>query len=516
MSHLKLPIGIQSFTEIRTGGYVYIDKTPLIHSLVQSGKYYFLSRPRRFGKSLLIDTFDAAFSQKPDLFSGLFLDSPDSKWDWNKRNPVLRIDWSLSSPRTPAELKTQIHELISAWARTWNFEPFETSFGGRFSSLIRDIHTKTGEQIVILVDEYDKPILDTLEDPVRAADMRDILRDFYGVIKPLDSHIRFVFITGVSKFIKTGIFSGLNNLRDITLDFRYSTICGYTEEDIRTSFAFWYEQYDPDLNRDWYIGYSWTGKSVYNPFDILLFFDSGIFRPYWFETGTPSFLLKNWLNEPRLPAEYDGMISGDEILLSFNPEKITVETLLFQTGYLTIRSWSSDGIRGFRCTLGYPNKEVRTSLNLLFSEALSGYSLSDNRDILFSILELGDEEGLHAHLQSFFASIPHDWYRRNPLARFEGYWASLMYSYLASLGFEVIPEDTTNKGWIDLTVKTPSYIWIFEFKVKGIGQKGKKDPLDQIDERGYAEKYLSDPRQKIMVGILFGLETRNIESWTVG
>ncbi len=208
------------------------------------------------------------------------------------------------------------------------------------------------------------------------------------------------------------------------------------------------------------------------------------------------------------------MISGDEILLSFNPEKIRVETLLFQTGYLTIRSWSSDGIRGFRCTLGYPNKEVRISLNLLFSEALSGYSLSDNRNILFSILDTGDEEGLHVHLQSFFASIPHDWFRKNPLAKFEEYWESLMYSYIASLGYEVIWEDTTNKGRIDLTVKTPSYIWILEFKVKGFVQHGRKLPLDQIDERGYAEKYLSDPRQKIKVGIVFDPETRNIESWT--
>jgi len=208
--------------------------------------------------------------------------------------------------------------------------------------------------------------------------MRDILRDFYGVIKPLDPHLRFVLLTGVSKFVKTGIFSGPNNLKDITLDSRYSSICEYTEEDIMTVFSSWYETCDPALVREWYNGYSWTGEPVYNPFDILLYFDTGIFRPYWFESGTPSFLLKVWQNEPRLPAEYDGMVSGDELLLSFDPDRIRVDTLLFQTGYLTIRSWSSDGIRGFRCTLGYPNKEIRTSLNLLFSEALSGYSLSDN------------------------------------------------------------------------------------------------------------------------------------------
>jgi hypothetical protein len=247
-----------------------------------------------------------------------------------------------------------------------------------------------------------------------AAEMRNILRDFYGLLKPLDSHIRFVFLTGVSKFVKTGIFTGLNNLQDITLDPRYSTICGYTEEDIRTVFGSWFDRYDAELIREWYNGYSWTGESVYNPFDILLFFDSGIFRPYWFETGTPSFLMKYWLNNPRIPADYDGKISGDEIILSCDPDNIRADTLLFQTGYLTIRSWSSDGIRGFQCTLGYPNKEVRTSLNLLFSEALFGDSLSDSRKILYSLLDDGDTEGLHTYLQSFFASIPHDWYRKPP------------------------------------------------------------------------------------------------------
>lgn len=514
MAGMKLPIGIQSFVEMRTGGYAYVDKTPLIHSLTQSGKYYFLSRPRRFGKSLLIDTCDCAFSGRQDLFSGLYLDSQEAEWDWKKRNPVLRIDWSLSSPRRPEELRIQIDEILSAWARQWDFEPFETSIGGRFSALVREIHKKAGEQVVILVDEYDKPILDTLEDSACAAEMRDILRDFYGVIKPLDPHLRFVLLTGVSKFVKTGIFSGLNNLKDITLDSRYSSICGYTEEDIRTVFSPWYQRSDPSLVREWYNGYSWTGESVYNPFDILLYFDSGIFRPYWFETGTPSFLITLWKNEPRLPAEYDGMVSGDELLLSCNPENIHVDTLLFQAGYLTIRSWSSDGIRGFRCTLGYPNKEVRTSLNLLFSEALTGYSLSDNRNKLFTLLGSGDEKGLYTHLQSFFASIPHDWHRKNPLAAFEGYWASLIYSYIASLGYEVTPEDTTNKGRIDLTVKTPSYIWIFEFKMKNRDTKGVKGPLDQIHGTGYAEKFRSDPRKRILVGIVFDPETRNIDSWT--
>ena len=514
MSDQKLPIGIQSFVEIRTGGYVYVDKTSFISSLARSGKYYFLSRPRRFGKSLLIDTFHCAFSGERGLFSGLYLDTPDAAWEWKRKNPVLKIDWSLSSPRTGDELKTRIHEILSAWAREWDFEPFETTIGGRFSAIIREIHEKTGEQVVILVDEYDKPILDVLDDPSRAAEMRDVLRDFYAVIKPLDSHIRFVFLTGVSKFVKTGIFSGLNNLKDITLDRRYSSLCGYTEENIRDDFSAWFAVSDSKLVREWYNGYSWTGESVYNPFDILLYFDSNLFKPYWFETGTPSFFLKLWQSQPRIPAEYEGLIAGDDLLGSFDPDQIRLETLLFQAGYLTIKSWTSNPEEGTWYTLGFPNREVKESfhksiLNLLRKDA-TPLSFPDIRNLLGS----GNVDGFHRQLKSFLASIPHDWFRKNPLAQFEGYWASLVYSYLASLGYEIIPEDTTNKGRIDLTVKTALYTWIFEFKVKGIDKTGDLSPLKQIQNRGYSEKYRSDKRQLIEIGIVFDPETRNIDEYS--
>ena len=199
-------------------------------------------------------------------------------------------------------------------------------------------------------------------------------------------------------------------------------------------------------------------------FDILLFLDQGIFRPYWFETGTPSFLIKIWKIDPRLPADYDGLITGEEILGSFDPEHIRMETLLFQSGYLTIKEWSADLVRGLRCVLGFPNIEVRTSLNTLFSEALSGRNAPEKRDRLYALLDAGDISGLHTLFHAFFASIPHDWYRKNQISRFEGYYASVIYTYFASLGYEVIPEDTTNHGQIDLTIKTNKAIWLFEFK----------------------------------------------------
>lgn len=515
MSVPKLPVGIQSFVEIITGGYAYVDKTGFISSLASLGKYYFLSRPRRFGKSLLIDTIDCAFSGRRELFSGLFLDTPESGWDWERRNPVLRIDWSITPVKTGGELTTRIHEILDTWALDFDIRPTQSSIGGKFDTIVREIQKQTGEQVVILIDEYDKPILDSIHYPEVAAEMRDILRDFYGVLKSLDPCLRFVMLTGVSKFVKTGIFSGLNNLDDITIDIRYSAICGYTQSDLETTFKEYLSQYDPIQVKEWYNGYSWTGEPVYNPFDILLLFSKGLFRPYWFETGTPTFLLKLWQKAPRVPAEYDGLVAGDEILGSFDPERIRMETLLFQAGYLTIKSWTSDPVRGFRSVLGYPNLEVRTSLNLLFSETLCKTDIFENQDHFYEILEDGDAEKLYGLIHGLFASIPHDWYRKNQLSGFEGYYASIIYTRFASLGYEVIPEDTTNKGQIDLTVKTPSTIWIFEFKVSERDGKGSISPLRQIQRKGYAEKYKADGRKIISIGILFNPKTRNIEQWDV-
>lgn len=515
MTLRKLPIGIQSFQEMRTGGYAYVDKTPFIASLVREGKYYFLSRPRRFGKSLFIDTLDCAFSGRRDLFSGLFLNLAKSGWDFSHRYPVLRIDFAGGTLRSGSDLQSRLHRILDYWETSYSIEHTHGSPGDRLLSLIPRISEKTGSQVVILVDEYDKPILDNLLNPDVSTDMRELLKDFYGAIKPLDVHVKFVLLTGVSKFSKTGIFSGLNNLKDITLDSRYSAICGYTEKDLEEVFGEWLIRFQIQEVKEWYNGYSWTGQPVYNPFDILLLFDQGIYKAHWFETGTPTFLMNLWKKKPRLPAEYDGLIAGEELLGSFDIDTIRLETLLFQTGYLTIRSWVSNADEGTWYTLGFPNREVREAFNkqilLLF----------DSRDhvplpVIRTTLESGDTEKLRTIIYSFFASIPHDWYRKNEITKYEEFYATVLYACFASLGYEIIPEDTSSKGRIDLTVKTKTGIWLFEFKIKGHDAPDGKTPLAQIRERKYADKYRSDTRKIYEIGIFFDPDTKNIETWEVG
>jgi len=516
MTPLNLPIGIQSFKEIRSDEYMYVDKTQYLSHLVNSGKYYFLSRPRRFGKSLFIDTLDCAFSGRKDLFTGLYLTSPESDWDFEKTCPVLRLDFAGGTLRAPEDLTGRLERVLTQWEEKYGTTKTQGSPGERLLYLIPQIAAKTRAQIVILIDEYDKPILDNLHDLSLAATMRDLLKDFYGAIKPLDSHLRFVFITGVSKFAKTGIFSGLNNLNDITIDTRYSAICGYTHQDLLRVFGDRLAGYNIDDIATWYNGYSWIGESVYNPFDILLFLDQGIFRPYWFETGTPSFLIKLWKEDPRFPADYDGLVTGEEILGSFDPECIRMETLLFQSGYLTIKDWSSDPIRGLVGVLGFPNTEVRTSLNALFSEALIGRNFSSHRNRLYELLEANNTSGLQNFINALFASIPHDWYRKNQISEFEGYYASVLYSMFASLGYEIIAEDTTNYGRIELTVKTKRAVWLFEFKVLSTPKRGKTAPLAQMHEKRYAEKYQGMGLLVYEIGITFDPKTRNIVHFEVG
>ncbi|MBN1167801.1 MAG: ATP-binding protein [Methanospirillaceae archaeon] len=515
MYPLKLPIGVQSFEKMRTEGYAYVDKTQFISDLISKGSYYFLSRPRRFGKSLFIDTLDCAFSGKKDLFSGLYLESPEAGWDFNTTYPVLRVDFAGGALREISDLTNRLTSTLNGWEELYEIEKSSGDPGDRLLSLIPKIAKKTKNQVVILIDEYDRPILDNIGDLSLMQEMRDCLKNFYGAIKPLDLHLKFVLLTGVSKFAKTGIFSGLNNLRDITLNSRYSAICGYTQEDLETVFLEYLADLDLDEVKNWYNGYSWTGEAVYNPFDILLFLEEKTFRPYWFETGTPSFLITLWQKKPRLPAEYDGLVAGDELLGSFDPEYIRIETLLFQAGYLTIRSYVSNPYEGTWYTLGFPNREVREAFNRQILHLLQGDSDTVSLPLIREAIESADYALLRTIFHSFFASIPHDWYRNNPVARYEGYYASVVYTYFASLGYEVIPEDTSNKGRVDLTVKTRTGIWIFEFKVLGIDKSGNESPLDQIRRRGYAEKYRSDSRQIYEIGIVFNPETRNIEKWEI-
>ncbi|SKA70577.1 Predicted AAA-ATPase, partial [Thiothrix eikelboomii] len=330
----KLPIGIQNLREIRTENHYYVDKTALALKLTQEGKHYFLSRPRRFGKSLFLDTLKELFEGHEALFQGLAV---HPHWDWSVKYPVLRFSFG-SGKFTDIQglthaLDTQLSHLEQQFGITARFE----HVGGRFADLILQLQQQTQQPVVILIDEYDKPILDALDYPEVAKANRDFLRGFYSTIKDYDAYIKFSFLTGVSKFSKVSLFSGLNNLLDISLDAHYSSICGYTDTDIDTIFSPELEDLDREEIRHWYNGYNWLGEGVYNPFDILHLFRSRQFGNYWFETGTPSFLVNLLFKRQVTSLSLDQTFTSNQVLSSFDIEDIATEALLFQTGYLTIK-----------------------------------------------------------------------------------------------------------------------------------------------------------------------------------
>ncbi|MDS4031948.1 MAG: AAA family ATPase [Candidatus Contendobacter sp.] len=501
----KLPIGIQTFREIREEGYYYVDKTPLVARLADEGKYYFLARPRRFGKSLLVSTLAAAFAGERELFAGLHL---EDHWDWNRRHPVIVLDFGegiLSDVDSlAASVAVQLEECAAAHGVTLPANPY---IHLRLHGLIRALHTTSGERVVVLVDEYDKPILDHLHQPERALELREGLRNLYSVLKSQDARLRFVLLTGVSKFSKVSLFSGLNNLEDLTLDQRFATVCGYTQTELEGTFAAWLEGVDLAELRQWYNGYNFLGESVYNPFDILLYLRNRQFRSYWFETGTPTFLI-NLLRKRRYPlATLDDLEVGETLLSSFDVGFIEPETLLFQTGYLTLRQQLRQAGR-IKYRLGYPNQEVRMSLNevLLNQLAPDLQRREQTQNRIFTALDTDDPDALRAAFHAFFASLPHDWHRRNDIADHEGYWASLVYCYFAALGLTVIPEDVTNHGRIDLTIQWAGRAWLLEFKVVELSEPGRA--LEQIQARGYHQKYAGQP--VTLIGMEFSRAERNL------
>jgi hypothetical protein len=375
--------------------------------------------------------------------------------------------------------------------------------------------------VVVLIDEYDKPILDALPDVGLSAIMRAELRSFYGILKDADQYLRFVFLTGVSKFSKAGVFSGLNQLNDLTLNDYFGPVCGYTQADVDTYFASFLAKFDRELVRSWYNGYKWGDEGVYNPFDILQLCYHQRLQAWWFETGTPSFLIKMMKEQPRSLPELDTLHIGAELSDSFEPENMSLPVMLFQTGYLTIKERFSDPFRGETYRLAFPNLEVRSAFSRLSLETSGSDSshASDNRNRLWNVLDAGDSAALRDLFTAFFASIPVDNYRNNQISRYEGFYASVVYAYFASLGLTVIPEDVTNRGRIDLTVIGPKGIWIFEFKVKGLDKSGNEAPLAQILRKGYAAKYqgrlgsTGAPLPIHQIGIIFDEVERNVVSW---
>jgi hypothetical protein len=524
MLPVKLPIGIQSFLKLRSEGYIYIDKTPFIAQMTRQGGACFLSRPRRFGKSLLVDTMEQAFSGKHELFTGLYLDSPESGWDWSKKHPVIKISFGTGSYKNLDELRQSILFQIEEIHQKLGLPPPTDSLPSlALRKLIKSAFASANTTVVVLIDEYDKPILDALPDIELSTLMRTELRSFYGILKDADEFLRFVFLTGVSKFSKAGVFSGLNQLNDLTLDLRYGAVCGYTQADVDTIFMPLLTKFPPETVRSWYNGYNWGTEGVYNPFDILLLCDKQELRPWWFETGTPGFLIKMMKEQPRSLPELDTLQIGAELSDSFEPETMSLPVMLFQTGYLTIKERISDPGEGTRYRLGFPNLEVRSSFSRLSLDTSTGDNTNPttNRNRLRDILDAGDSTGLRDLFTAFFASIPLDNYRRNTISSYEGFYASVVYAYFASLGLTVIPEDVLNRGRIDLTVIGPKGIWIFEFKVQGLDKSGNEAPLAQILRKNYAAKYRG--RQNAagqvlplyQIGIIFDEVERNVVSWEV-
>ncbi len=507
MQHLKLPIGIQTFREIREEGHYYVDKTAHVLRLAEGGKHYFLSRPRRFGKSLLLDTVKELFEGSRELFAGLHA---ENHWKWGAPHPVLRLSFGSGNFRVAGELEARTDEMLRALEAKHDAGSGYTTAAGRLTHLVEELHRQTGQRTVLLIDEYDKPILDALADPELARANRDYLRGLYSVAKDSDAHIQFSLITGVSKFSKVSLFSGLNNLGDITIDPAFSGICGYTEADLDEVFAPELPGLDRQAIREWYNGYGWLGdEKVYNPFDILLLFRSREFEPHWLETGTPAFLVDTLFRRRVRSVDLDGMLASGELLSTFDVDAITPEALLFQTGYLTIRSRERVGGRTFY-RLGYPNREVREGLNeqLLRHLVQDGTRQTENSVRLYRLLEADHIDGLRDLFHAFYASIPHQWYTNNDIADYEGYYASVFYSYFAGVGLDVTVEDSTNRGRLDMAVRFGDRVYLFEFKV--VEQAGEGAALEQLMDRQYAGKYRSAGVRIHLIGVEFSSASRNV------
>ena len=507
----KLPIGVQTFRLIREEGYYYVDKTPWVRRLVDEGRCYFLSRPRRFGKSLLLDTIKELFEGSEELFRGLAI---HDRWDWTPR-PVVRISFGSGRFDRPDRLEASFMDKLASIERSAGAASESATAAGRFAALIEVLHERSGQRVVVLIDEYDKPITDMLDAPELARANRDFLRGIYSVIKDCDAHIEFTLLTGVSKFSKVSLFSGLNHLKDITLDPRYSAICGYTEADLDAVFAPELPGLDREAIREWYNGYSWLGEErVYNPFDVLLLFDTRRFKAHWFETGSPKFLIDTLMQRRVSALNLDGMVGTEALLSAFDVDEMSTEALLFQTGYLTIRHADEYGKETFY-HLGYPNREVRQSLNKsLLNRLMDDPALPTKHSArLYRLLLANDFDGLESLLRAFFAGIPYQWHTRNDIADYEGYYASVFYALFASQDMELIVEDSSSRGRLDMALQFNGHVYLFEFKVVDSNAEGAA--LAQLRERGYADKYRSSGQPVHRIGVEFSKETRNLTAFDV-
>ncbi len=497
----KLPIGISDFKELITNNYIYVDKTKYIYEIINSSKYIFISRPRRFGKSLLLSTIRYIYEGKRELFKGLYI---EEKWDWNEKYPVIRIDFGEIQTINKKLLEEQIYSVILKYSEIYNYrmkEGLSIYINWRF--LIEHIAKETGKQVVILVDEYDKPILDVIDKKEEVEGIREIVKGFYSVLKVLDEYIKFVMVTGVSKFAKVSLFSGLNQLKDISLDKRYGNICGYTQEELESYFKEYLEGVNIEEIKEWYNGYNFLSKKVYNPFDVLLYLDKKEIRNYWYETGRTEFLFKiikqKNFDLPYLHKKY----YTSEILEKFDIEYIGIEALMFQTGYLTIKEEYKYEGEEVLYSLDYPNKEVRKSFNDEILFYITGDYQKDKTTLISLALKKEDIQEFKKQVEIFISSISYE------VLKNEYVYAASIYGLIYSTGYDIIIEDNTSKGRIDLSViVNKRVVYIMEFKVLN-NKKEKGKALKQIKEKQYFKKYLN--YEKIyLVGIEFDKNKKNL------
>lgn len=512
---MKYPIGIQNFKDIRMGGYVYVDKTALIYKLADLGKYYFLSRPRRFGKSLLISTLEAYFQGKKELFGGLALERLETEW---KSYPVLHLDLNVDKYSTPDNLYQVLNEALAQWEKVYGSNPNEATLSLRFKGIIRRAFEQTGKQVVVLVDEYDKPLLSTIDCKELHDAYRSTLKAFFGVLKSQDLYIRFAFLTGVSRFSHVSIFSDLNNLQYISMIPDYADICGISEKELHEYFeeslqelasanGMTYEQVCEKL-RGQYDGYHFYPNSVgiYNPFSLLNTFQYKLFQDYWFRTGTPTFLVKLLQqNEYDLKA-LKGLYVDDSALQSVDEDYADPIPVLFQTGYLTFSGYDPE--MGYR--LDFPNQEVeRGFFNFLLpyytSVLKSGVKSYLNK--LTAAVRQGKPNDLLRTLQTMLAGKPYMLAGGDKEVHFQ----NTLYLIFTMLGYNVQVEQATSQGRMDVTIQTPDYVYIFELKL----DKSAEEALQQIKNSQYARPFQTDSRKVFLIGANFSSATRTVEKWMV-
>jgi len=513
----KLPVGDSSFESIRKDNQVYVDKTRHIFQMVDKGKYYFLSRPRRFGKSLTVSTLKCLFQGRKDLFEGLWI-AQNTDWEW-KPYPVIVIDFNEISHDTPENLKLGLESSLRNTGQTYDIQLSESLLKEQFRELILSLHQKTGMPVVILIDEYDKPLIDHLgkgrESLETAKANRDILKYFLGVIKgnEVSAVLRLVFITGVSKFSRVSIFSELNNLTDLTMNRHYAEMLGYTQAELETCFAEHIDRFAEECGKTReqitenlktrYNGYRFSEKDVrvYNPFSVLKALDEMAFKNYWFETGTPTFLV-NLLNENNwyLPS-IENMQATEALFSVYEIENLQPEALLFQTGYVTIKD-----IEGRLYTFDYPNQEVKTAfLEILFHSCTRGLRDGSRFVLLSKYLRLEDFKSFIQTMTAIYASIPYTLENK----RDEAYFHTVFYLMVSASGLDARSEVLTSMGRIDLVITFPDKIYIIEFKC---GQNADA-AIKQIRENGYAAPYRQTGKKIILMGIDFDTEKRNISEW---